>query len=248
MTEVISVLNFKGGTGKTTTVMNLAAGLALRGEKVLCIDLDAQGSLSTSFGVDHPYSLTHLLLGETGLDQCIVGARSNLDLIVGDSSLLRAEGALWRSSENGSTRRVLSDRLSSISGYDYIFLDHSPSVSLLSENGLSFARHLIVPISMSYLALIGTRQVLEKLEDLNRTCELFLVVPTFFDSRLRKDNSVMQVLQKHFRPILADPIRVNVSLAEAMGQQKSIYEYSPRSTGAMDYASLVERVAANGRE
>lgn len=246
MTEIISVLNFKGGTGKTTTVLNLAAGLALRGERVLCIDMDAQGSLTTTLGVRHPHTLTDLILGTAEPAACISRARSNLDLIPGDGSLLRAEGALWRTNGNGASHGLLAERLAMLTHYDYVILDHSPSVSLLSENGLGYARHLILPVSMSYLALIGTRQVLERLRSFDGTCGLYLILPTFFDARLRKDRGVLEILQRHFSPVLAAPIRVNVSLAEAMGQQKSIYEYAPRSSGALDYAQLVERVAAHG--
>jgi chromosome partitioning protein len=248
MTGIISVLNFKGGTGKTTTVLNLAAGLALRGARVLCIDMDAQGSLTTCLGVRHPFTLTDLLLGRSSTEACIASARRNLDLIPGDGSLMRAEGELWRKNGNGTGKplRFLSDHLDCISGYDYVILDHSPSVSLLSENGLCYAEELIIPVSMSYLALIGTRQVLQTLRSFDKGCRLFLILPTFYDARQRQDREVLQILERHFGRVLAEPIRINISLAEAMGQQKNIYEYAPKSTGAVDYARLVERVAGYG--
>ena len=251
MTEIIGVLNFKGGTGKTTTVVNLAAGLALRGERVLCIDLDVQGSLATCFGVQHPHTLTDMLIGKVTPKDCIVNARHNLDLIISNDSLLQAEGELWRIKDDQSARRVLRDKLRYIRGYSYIILDHSPSASLVNENGLLYARQIIVPVAMNYLALIGTRQVIQTLKTVGKVskhnCELFLIVPTFYYSWLRKDREVMEILNKHFADKVADPIRINVKISEAMGQQRTIYEYAPQSTGAMDYALLVERVVRNGK-
>lgn len=252
MTRIIGVLNFKGGTGKTTTVVNLATGLALRGARVLCIDLDAQGSLATCLGVRHCHSLANLLLGEADPAACIVKARDQLDLIASDGGLLRAERALWRMDDNGQARQALVKRMQGVDEYDYVFLDHSPSVSLINECGLLYAHQVIVPVSMNHLALIGTRHVLQTLQTIARTSqhviELVLVVPTFFFGRLRKDREVMQILHKHFAGKVSDPIRSNVQLVEALGRQKSIYEYAPTSTGAIDYARLVERVAANGKE
>jgi chromosome partitioning protein len=251
MTKIIGVLNFKGGTGKTTTVVNLAAGLALRGERVLCIDLDAQGSMAMCLGVHHSHTLAHLLLGEAEPSACIIQARENLDLIISDSNLLQAEGELWRMGDNGKARKVLTERMGSVDGYDYIILDHSPSASLVNENGLLYARQIIVPVSMNYLALIGTRQVLQTLKTVgkisNHNSELFLILPTFYYAWLRKDREVIEILHRHFSRKVADPIRINVKLSEAMGCQRSIYEYAPRSTGAADYACLVERVVSNGK-
>ncbi len=252
MTEIIGVLNFKGGTGKTTTVVNLAAGLALRGERVLCIDLDAQGSLATCFGVQHPNSVTDLLIGKADTKACIVNARENLDLIISNDSLLNAEGELWRMKNDEQARWVLREKMRYVRGYDFILLDHSPSASLVNENGLIYARKIIVPVAMNYLALIGTRQVIQTLMTVGKVSkhnsELMLIVPTFYYSWLRKDREVMEILQRHFAEKVAEPIRINVKISEAMGKQRTIYEYAPNSTGAMDYARLVERVVsdANG--
>lgn len=250
MNKVIAVLNYKGGTGKTTTVVNLATGLAMRGARVLCIDLDAQGSLATHFGVHYSKSLAHLILGKVPLSECIVPARENLDLIPSDAGLLQVEKKLWQLYGNGSSNYVLSQSLRSLSGYEYILLDHSPSANLLSESGLFFANEIIVPVAMNYLALVGTRQVIQKIKSIsqktNRHAHLALIVPTFYYSKLRKDREIMQILERHFGDKITEPIRTSVMLSEASGHQMSIYEYAPRSTGALDYARLVERVANDG--
>ncbi len=244
MTRVISVLNYKGGTGKTTTVINVAAGLALRGHTVLCVDLDIQSSLGTSLGVTHPRSVADVLLGYHPPEACIVPAREHLDLILSDDRLLRAEGELWRMGDDRAARRVLAYSMQSVQGYDYIFLDCSHSMSLVTQNALLYATELLVPVSMNYLAMIGTRQVLDTLKDVGRIpghrLKLAAIVPTMYYGRFRKDREVLALLQRYFGDKVTPPIRTNVRLAEAAGHQQTIYEYAPTSHGALDYAQLVE--------
>jgi len=248
--RTIGVLNHKGGTGKTTTVINLAAGLALRGQRVLCVDMDAQGSLAACLGVSYRYSLTDLLLGRAEPQACIVQARENLDLIASNATLMDAEGALWRMGDDQAARRTLANKLASVNGYDYVILDYSPSISLLSQSGLLYIQELIIPISMDYMSLVGARQALNTLKEIGRIREhrlrLSLIVPTFYYGRLRKDREVLQTLQRHFTNTVTTPIRANVKLAEAPGHQMSIYEYAPRSPGAKDYTRLVERLTKHG--
>ncbi len=249
MSRIISVLNYKGGTGKTTTVVNLAAGLALRGRRVLCIDLDAQGGLATCLGVQYTYSLTHLLLEQAEPWACIVQARDNLDLIASDRSLFQTEGELWRLADDRQARQRLADKMRDVRGYDYIFLDFSPSISLVSESGLLYTQELIVPVATNYMALVGTRQVIETLKTIGQVlgyhAPLSLIVPTFYHGRLRKDRAIMELLQRYFAGKVTEPIRSDVKLSEAPSYGMSIYEYAPRSPGAADYARLVERVASD---
>ena len=246
MPRTIGVLNYKGGTGKTTTVVSLAAGLASRGERVLCIDLDAQGGLATYLGVDYRYSVTHLLLGQASTPACISRARTNLDIIPSDRSLLEAEGELWRQADRWRARRRLAEKTEELDGYDYVLFDFSPSVSLVGECGLFAARELMVPVTMGYLALVGTRQVIETLKSIshipNHGLRLAFVVPTFYRHQRRKDREILGVLQQYFGSRLTDPIREDVRLSEAPGHNKTIFEYAPRCTAAADYRRLVRRV------
>jgi len=251
MSRIIGVLNYKGGTGKTTTVVNLATGLALRGARVLCIDLDAQGSLATHLGVRYTHSLSHLLMGQVRAQACIVPARENLDLIASDSTLLQAEGKLWRANDERVIRQTLVNSLYGLEErYHYILLDFSPSASLLSESGLTYARELIVPVSMSYLALVGLRQVIETLKRLRQIApqhvNLYLILPTFYSQRIKQDREVVETLRYHFAGKVARPIRTNTKISESPSHHSSIYEYAPQSPGAIDYAHLVERVRRDG--
>ncbi len=247
MTRILAILNYKGGTGKTTTVINLAAGLALRGERVLAVDLDPQGSIGVSLGVRHPRTISHAMLGHAPAADCIVPARENFDVIISDTELFQVEGELWRFNNDSVARRVLHHTLKPITDYDYILLDCSHAISLLTQNALLCARELLVPIAMDYLAMVGTRQVLQTLKTVGRIpghqLRLTLVVPTMYHVQYRKDQEVMALLHRYFDGKVAEPIRSNVRVAEAASHQKTIFEYAPDSAGAVDYARLVERIA-----
>ncbi|HET89752.1 MAG TPA: ParA family protein [Chloroflexi bacterium] len=251
MARCIGVLNYKGGTAKTTTVVNLGAGLALRGKQVLCVDLDPQGSLATCLGVRYTYSLAHMLLGQVDPRSCVVEARRNLDIIASDSSLLQVEGEMWRAEDGQMARKLLSSKLQGVDGsYDYVILDFSPSASILSESGLLYVQELVVPVATSYLAMVGIRQVIGTLKNVSRTpghrvC-LYLVVPTLYSRRTRQDREVLGILQRHFADRVTEPIRASIKLTESPSHHRTIYEYSPRSSAATDYKRLVERVLRDG--
>lgn len=246
--RIIGVLNYKGGTGKTTTVVHLAAGLAERGQRVLCIDLDAQGGLARYLDTQYDESLADLLMGRASAQDCIVSARENLDLIASNGNLVEAERALWQQGDEGA--RVLSRRMRSVSGYDYVLLDYSPSAGILGESGLLYNHEVIVPVTMDYMALVGTRRVIESLKSLEKAhghrVKLTLIVPTFYDERQRIDREVIELLESHFPGKVAEPIRTNVRLTEAPSHGMTVYEYAPNSSGATNYDQLVERVMESG--
>ncbi len=247
--RVIGVLNYKGGTAKTTTVVNLAAGLAMRGARVLCVDLDPQGSLAAHLGVKYSASLTDLLLGEAEPTSCIYPARRNLDVLPSDRRMLKAEKELWGigNSSMRIARRVLADKLRNVDDdYSFVIVDFPPSVTLLSENGLLYINELIVPMTMSHLSVVGTRQVIGTLKAIGRipdhNVQLLCIVPTLFTGRLRKDRDILQKMEAMFGDKIADPIRNNVKLAEAPARQQTIFEYAPKSNGAQDYIKLMRYV------
>lgn len=248
MSRKIGILNFKGGTGKTTTAINLSAGLALRGNRVLCIDLDPQGSLAAQLGQKPFQTLAELFQGEATLDECIYSARDNLDILPGSRKLLTVDGWLWQMESINTARQVLSNRLADdvLEKYDFVVVDFPPSANRVSENGLMIINELLIPMSMNHLALVGTYQVIGTLKAISQIPEhqihLSWIVPTSFDERLRKDRSILASLERQFPNQVSVPIRKNVRLAEAPAYQKTIFEYAPKSYGSQDYAKLVELV------
>jgi len=243
----IGVLNYKGGTGKTTTVVNLAAGLAMRGARVLCVDLDPQGSLAAHLGVRYNDSLTELLLGDSDPSTCIYHARENIDILPSDRTMLKAEKELWNIGDMRVARRVLADKLRiADNDYSYVIVDFPPSVTLISQNGLLYISELIIPMLMSHLSVIGTRQVLGTLKVIGRIPDhqvrLLYVLPTLYAGRLRKDREILEKMKLMFGDKLADPIRTNVTLGEAPADQQTIFEFAPQSNGAEDYTRFVRQV------
>jgi chromosome partitioning protein len=245
----VAILNQKGGTGKTTTAVNLAAGIADRGFDTLLIDVDAQGNVGTSLGIRGERTLYHVLVDENvRLDDVIVPVRGHLDVITADATLAMAEVFLAR--HDGARDRVLADRLASLRArYQYIVLDCGPSLSLLNQNALSFADEVLIPVSCDYLALVGVKQVLKTLKDIDKhlghTVRISGVVPTFFDGRVRLSREAVDTLSGHFKERLYEPIRRSTRLAEAPSHRQTIFEYAPDSPGAEDYRRLVERYVAN---
>jgi chromosome partitioning protein len=244
----VAILNQKGGTGKTTTAVNLAAGIADRGFDTLLIDVDAQGNVGTSLGIRGERTLYHLLVDEaTRPEDVIIPVRGHFDVITADATLALADVHLARLNERRD--RVLADRLAGLkTRYQYVVLDCGPSLSLLNQNALGFADEVLIPVSCDYLALVGVKQVLKTLKDIDRhlghTVRISGVVPTFFDARTRLAREAVETLGGHFKERLYDPIRRSTRLAEAPSHRQTIFEYAPDSPGAEDYRRLVARYVA----
>jgi chromosome partitioning protein len=246
----LAILNQKGGTGKTTTAINLAAGVAERGYDVLLIDLDAQGNVGASLGVRGERSMYHLLCQDppTQVDDAIIPVRKHLDVVTADATLALAE--VWLARQDDKRDRVLAERLSSLKGkYQYVVLDCGPSLSVLNQNALSFADEVMIPVSCDYLALVGVKQVLKTLKDIDKhlghTVKISGVVPTFFDARTKLAREAIDTLSGHFKERVYEPIRRSTRLAEAPSHRQTIFEYAPDSPGAEDYRRLVDRFVAS---
>jgi chromosome partitioning protein len=244
----IAILNQKGGTGKTTTAVNLAAGLAERENDVLLIDTDAQGNVGVSLGVAGEKSLYHVLVEGADPTDSSVPVRQHLDVITSDSTLAAAE--IWLARQNPDQRsRFLTKRLNLMQvtrRYDYVMIDCGPSLNLLNQNALSYADEVIIPVTCDYLALVGVKQVLRTIKDVERhlghAVRVSAVLPTFYDGRTRLAREVLETLQGHFKHKCLEPIRLNTRLAEAPSHRKTIYEYAPLSHGAADYNRVVDWV------
>jgi chromosome partitioning protein len=247
----VAILNQKGGTGKTTTAVNLAAGLAERDHEVLLIDTDAQGNVGVSLGVAGERSLYHVLVDGAEPAEVAVPVRGKLDVITSDATLAAAE--IWLARQNTDARsRILTKRLNLMSisrRYDYVIIDCGPSLNLLNQNALSYADEVIIPVTCDYLALVGVKQVLRTIKDVERhlghAVRISAVLPTFYDGRTRLAREVLETLQGHFKHKCLEPIRLNTRLAEAPSHKKTIFEYAPASHGAADYNRVCDWVLAS---
>ena len=245
----LAILNQKGGTGKTTTAINLAAGLAEKGGNVLLVDVDSQGNVGASLGIRGEKTLYHVLVEGAPLDQAVTPVRGNLDVLCSDATLAAAD--VWLARLDDGRDRVLNLRLEgALKRWDHIILDCGPSLSLLNQNALRFVDEVLIPVSCDYLSLVGVKQVLRTLKDVDRHLghgvRITGVIPTFYDSRVKLAKEAVDTLKAHFKERLFDPIRRSTKLAEAPSHRQTIFEYAPDSNGAEDYRLLVERFVAAG--
>jgi chromosome partitioning protein len=242
--RVIAVLNQKGGTGKTTTAINVAAGLAEASKKVLLVDLDAQGNVGISLGIKGPKTIYHVLSQGADPVECAVPVRANLDVLTSDHTLAAAEVELARKDRRA---HALALRFGQLTQYDFVILDCAPSLSLLNQNALTYAAEVLVPVSCDYLSLVGVKQVLRTIQYVNeilmhpvRICG---VLPTFYDVRNKISSDAVQNLRQYFKERTLPPVRINTKLKEAPSLKKTIFELAPDSHGARDYNRVVQWIA-----
>ncbi len=242
----IAVLNQKGGTGKTTTAINLAAGLAERGQDVLLLDTDAQGNVGASLGIRGAQSLYHVIVDNVDPVEIAVPVRKNLDVITSDATLAAAE--IWLARQDPEVRsKVLAQRLNLTKvtrRFSYVLLDCGPSLSLLNQNALTYAEEVVIPVTCDYLALVGVKQVMRTIRDiekhLHHSVRISAVLPTFYDSRVKLAREAYTTLREHFKERCLEPVRQNTKLAEAPANRKTIFEHAPDSHGAADYQRVVD--------
>lgn len=239
----IAISISKGGTGKTTTAVNLAAGLATLGQRVLLVDTDTQGHTALMLGVTPPHGLKELVLGEMPFSP--FAARPNLDLLCGGPGLAALKQHIARQEFRGEL--TLADALTPvIEEYDYVLLDTSPGWDVLNANVFFFADEILAPISTEVLTLKSLMDFLALIERIRKYKPLALnyVVPTYLDKRVKKSTEAYDQIVKFFAAEVVCPtIRYNVKLSEAPGHGQTIFEYDPQSNGAKDYLALTRRIA-----
>ncbi len=240
----MAIFNHKGGTGKTTTTVSVAAGLAMKGYKVLLVDTDSQGNVGVSLGVKAEKTLYHCLVMGLKPQDVAVKVRENLDLVPSNETLAAAELYL---AGRQNRDRILRDRLMQAqSHYDVIILDCSPSLSLLNQNALVFADGILVPVACDFLSLVGVRQVIKTVKNVNsllhHPVQIFGVLPTFYDARARICRDAWGTLKEHFGDRCFQPVRSTIKIKEAPAQGRTIFEYAPDSHAAVDYQRVVDRI------
>jgi len=242
MGKVIAFSNHKGGVGKTTSTVNVGAGLCTLGKKILLVDMDPQANLSQSLGVmDAQKSIYGALRGHYDVGESLLNLKDGLDLIPSELDLSGAEVEL---SIEAGREFILSEMLNPYrSQYDFILIDCPPSLGLLTVNSLTAADEVYLPLQAEFLALQGLSKLVEVINKikgrLNRHLIIGGVFVTQFDQRKVLNRNVLETIQKHFNDkVFTTRIRDNVALAEAPTSGKDIFEYNPKSYGAEDYARL----------
>ncbi len=244
MGKIISLLNHKGGVGKTTSAINIGAGLVELGRKVLLIDLDPQANLTLSLGIPRQNATIYeALRGESELVP--FPYREGFDVITSSLDLSSAEMELINEAGREYILRELFETV--IEEYDYIIIDCPPSLGLLTLNALTSSDFVYIPLQTEFLALQGLakiKQIIDKVRfRLNKKLEIGGVIATMYDARKVLNRDVVETIKKYFgEKVFNTLIRDNVALAEAPAQRKDIFEYSRNSNGAEDYLALCREV------
>ncbi len=246
MARVICIANQKGGVGKTTTSVNLAAGLAEMGRRVLIIDMDPQGNASSGLGVkryeNQEGNAYHALIGERAIKETVQKTGTdNLYIVAANPDLVGAEIELVEMPNR--EYRLKSEIETITSEYDYILIDCPPSLGLLTINALSAADTFLVPLQCEYYALEGLSQLLNTAglikKNLNPSLKIEGIVLTMFDKRNNLSHQVVSEIQSHFGDKVFEAIVPrNVRLSEAPSHGQSIFGYDPKSVGAKKYLEL----------
>lgn len=240
----ISIINNKGGTGKTTTALNFAAALQKRGKKVLLIDLDSQCNLTHAFNITETENhIGNLMLGKSSLLDCIVKAKT-LDVIPAISNLLEFEYTI--NNEPGR-EYLLREVLEKNNSYEFVIIDCPPSLGTLSLNSLVAANYYIVPMQAENFAFIGLDRILETAQKVQRRMntglELAGILMIKFQPRTKFAQAVVQSISENHglhNKLFNAYIRQDISLMEAPAFSQSVFDYAPKSRGAFDYMTVAK--------
>ena len=249
--RVIAFANQKGGVAKTTTTLNLAAAFAEKGHRVLCIDMDPQGNLTMSQGIDPDtleQSMFDVLVHDVSIREVI--KRREVDVACSSIDLAGAEIAM---SMKIGRERALDKALAPIrDDYDFICIDTPPSLGLLTINALTAADKVIVPVQCEYLSMRGLIQLQNTLsmirENLNPDVEIAGILPTMVDSRTLHAKEAIELLEENFGDrVFGARIRKTIRFAEAPVKGMSVLKYDPTGTAADAYRQLAKEVLSNGK-
>jgi chromosome partitioning protein len=246
MARVIAFANQKGGVAKTTSVVSMGAALSERGRRVLTIDLDAQGALTYSLGIDPDdldETVNDVLVRRLPIEKVLI--QRELDLVPSNIDLAGAEAVLLaKTGREYALQRAMRDVLDQ---YDYILLDCPPSLGILTINGLTAASEVLVPLQCEALSHRGVGQLIETLNDIrhftNPNLETLGLIPTMYDGRSRHARQVLEdVGSRYDVKVFEPPVRKSIRFAEASQAGKSILAFAPTHPGAMTYRLLARQI------
>jgi chromosome partitioning protein len=244
----IAIALSKGGVGKTTTAINLAAGLTRQDRRVLLIDMDTQGQAAKALGVQPAAGLAEMVTEGLEPDQVLTEARQGVWLLAGGRSLAGLKRVIARKDFGGE--QTLAEALAPLEGrFDLVLLDTAPAWDTLVVNALFYASEVLIPVSLEVMALQGMIEFVRALGPIQKYhpgLAIRYVVPTFMDRRVKKSDEILAQLRGYYPDLVCDPIRYNVRLSEAPGYSQTIFEYAPHSSGAQDYQLLTERILRDG--
>ena len=232
--KIISFANQKGGVGKTTTAITLAAGLAHSGVRTLLVDLDPQGHVAFSFGLEKLPGLYRLICLNEPLHKTTINVRPNLDLLPSDKNTEKVKRQITISDFRET---ILADRLQS-SSYDVILMDMAPSLDVLHVNGLMASHWVIIPTRLDALAVDGVREILLTMGEITKRGFRFQgynILPTFFDRTTRETLTQIQSVVQTFGKRVWPPIPQDTRVREATAYGKTLWEYSPNSPAMTGY-------------
>lgn len=238
----ICVINHKGGVGKTTTAINLAAGLAMQDKKVLIVDLDSQGNVNSCLDTDNHNDIFNFLTEKISLQECISKLGANLDILKSDQRLSEVEIMM---NEQGKGQ-LLKEKLKTITGYDYILIDCPPSLNLFNRNAMLYCDEAIIPVSTDPLGFEALNKMISFIKGINddydHDIRVTKIIPTLYDARNKVCRETLNKIQSEYPTLATDPIRINSKIKEAPLAKKSIFTYDKRGNGSKDYMQVVNLV------
>ncbi|MDH5597495.1 MAG: ParA family protein [Cyclobacteriaceae bacterium] len=244
MGEIITIINQKGGTGKTTTSVNLSTALAQLGKRVIVVDFDPQGNLTYSFGfMEFEGSISTVLQGVDRFDDVILESEG-VNVVPSDTSLADVEVSLIsRDDREFALKNAMQTHLD----YDYIIIDCPPALSLLAVNALVASDSAIIPMQLEVMSLQGLNQITKTIEKINKNynkhIEIKGILPVMVDRRRNLDMEVEEFIMNNYElNIFKTHIRTNVRASEAPSFGKSVINYAPRSNSALDYLNFAKEL------